>query len=131
MQREQILADCQAEIRKQELQADYERRSIHKLKEMFESQQEELYRAQAQERRRQDQQFLHEQILKQNWDLREAHENSLQEMRELNKFRSCIFTMERRRLVEDHDTILELTVKIQELQNEVCVNDSRDFQDAE
>ena len=35
-------------------------------------------------------------------------------------------------MVEDRDTILELTVKIQELQNEVnCMNDSRDFQDAE
>ena len=33
---------------------------------------------------------------------------------------------------EDRDTILELTAKIQELQNEVnCMNDSRDFKDAE
>ena len=38
----------------------------------------------------------------------------------------------RRRLVENQDTILELTGKIQELQNEInCLNDSRDFQDAE
>ena len=37
-----------------------------------------------------------------------------------------------RKLVEDRDTILELTGKIQELQNEInCVKDSRDFQDAE
>ena len=35
-------------------------------------------------------------------------------------------------MIEDRDTILELTAKIQELQNEVnCMNDSRDFQDAE
>ena len=35
-------------------------------------------------------------------------------------------------MIEDRDTILELTVRIQELQNEVnCMNDSRDFQDAE
>ena len=35
-------------------------------------------------------------------------------------------------MVEDRDTILELTAKIQELQNEVnCMNDSRDFKDAE
>ena len=41
-------------------------------------------------------------------------------------------TIARRRLVEDQDTILELTAKIQELQNEVnCMNDSKDFQDAE
>ena len=38
----------------------------------------------------------------------------------------------RRRLIEDRDTILELTAKIQELQNEVnCMNDSRDLKDAE
>ena len=37
-----------------------------------------------------------------------------------------------RKLVEDRDTILELTGQIQELQNEInCMNDSRDFQDAE
>ena len=39
-QREQILADCQAEIGKHEFQADYDRRSIQKLSETIESQQE-------------------------------------------------------------------------------------------
>ena len=35
-------------------------------------------------------------------------------------------------MVEDRDTILELTGKIHELQKEInCMNDSRDFQDAE
>ena len=54
-------------------------------------------------------------------------------MEELKKFQSSTFdTVARRRLVEDQDTILELTGKIQELQNEInCMNDSRDFQDAE
>ena len=37
-QREQILADCQAEIRKHEFQADYDRRSVQKLNETIESQ---------------------------------------------------------------------------------------------
>ena len=40
-QREQILADCKAEIRKHEFQADYDRRSIQKLNEMIESQEGE------------------------------------------------------------------------------------------
>ena len=45
---------------------------------------------------------------------------------------STVDTIAKRRLVEDQDTILELTGKIQELQNELnCMNDSRDFQDAE
>ena len=54
-------------------------------------------------------------------------------MEELRKFQSSTFdTIARRRLIEDQDTILELTGKIQELQNEVnCMNDSKDFQDAE
>ena len=54
-------------------------------------------------------------------------------MEELKKVQSSTFdTIARRRLVEDRDTILELTGKIQELQNEVhCMSDSRDFQDAE
>ena len=71
--------------------------------------------------------------MKQNWDLREAHEKSLKEMEELKKFQSSTFdTIARRRLVEDQDTILELTGKIQELQNEInCMNGSKDFQDAE
>ena len=85
-QREQILADFQAEIQKHEFHADYDRRSIQKLNEVIESQQEELHRAQEEERRRQDHQLLHEQLLKQNWDLREAHEKSLSEMEELKRF---------------------------------------------
>ena len=54
-------------------------------------------------------------------------------MEKLKKFQNTTFdTIARRRLVEDQDTILELTGKIQELQNEIyCVNDSRNFQDAE
>ena len=59
-----------------------------------------------------------EQLLKQNWDLRQAHEKSLTEMEELRRFQGSTFgTLARRRLVEDQDTILELTGKIQELQN--------------
>ena len=54
-------------------------------------------------------------------------------MEELKRFQGSTFdTIARRRLVEDQDTILELTGEIQELQNEInCMNDSRDFQDAE
>ena len=132
-QREQILADCQAEINKHEFQANFDRRSVQKLSETIESQQEEFHHAQAEELQRRDQQLLHEQLLKQNWDLREAHKKSFKEMEELKKFQSSTFdTIARRRLVENQDTILELTGKIQELQNVInCMNDSRDFRDAE
>ena len=119
-QREQILANCQAEIRRYKFQADYDRRCMQKLSKTIESQQEVLHRAQAEELHRRDQQLLHEQFLKQNWDLREAHEKSHKEMEELKKFQSSLFdTIARRKLVEDRDTILELTGKIQELQDEI------------
>ena len=54
-------------------------------------------------------------------------------MEEFRKFESSSFdTMARRKLVEDQDTILGLSGRIQELQNEIkCMNDSKDFQDAE
>ena len=87
-QKKRILAECQAEINKHEFQAE--------------------------ELQRRDQQLLHGQLLKQNWDLREAHEKSLNEMEELKKFQSSTFdTIARRRLVEDKDTILELSGRLQ------------------
>ena len=54
-------------------------------------------------------------------------------MEELRKFQSSAFdTMARRKFIEDQNTILELGQRVQELQNEVnCMNDSKDFQDAE
>ena len=60
-QRKQILADCQAEIRKHEFQAEYDRKSIQKWNEVIESQRGEIYCAhQGDERLRRDQQLLHE-----------------------------------------------------------------------
>ena len=85
-QREQILADCQAEIRRHKFQADYDRSSIQKLNEMIESQKEEICLAQGDERSRRDQQLLHEQLLTQKRDLREAHEKSLNEIQLATSF---------------------------------------------
>ena len=87
-------------------QADYDRRSLRILGEIVESQREELHCAQAEELQRRDQQLLHGQLLQQNLELREAHQKSLNEMEELQKFQSSTFdTIARRRLVEDQDTI--------------------------
>ena len=85
---------------------------------MIESQKEEICRIhQGDERRRQHQQLLHEQLLEQNRDLRGA----------LERFQGSTFdTSARKKLVEDRDTILEFTGESQELQNEInCKNDSR------
>ena len=114
-QKKRFLAECQGEVGKHEFQADYDRRSVRKLGEIIESQQEELHCAQAEELQRRDQQLLHGQLLQQNSESREAHQKSLNEMEELKKFQSSTFdTVARRRLVEDQDTILELTGKIQD-----------------
>ena len=101
--------------------------------EIVESQQEELHCARAEEVQQRDQHLLQGQLFQLILELREAHQKSLSEMEELKKFQSSTFdTIARRKLVEDQDTILDLAGKIQELQNEVnCMNDSRDFQDAE
>ena len=82
-QKEQILAECQAQSKKHEFQVDYDRRSVRKLGETIDSQQEEFHRAQAEELHRRDQQLLHERLLKQKWELREDHHKSLNEMEKL------------------------------------------------
>ena len=129
--REQILAECQARINKHEFQAVHDR-SVLKLGEFFDSQQEE-HLARAEEVQQRDQQLLQGQLLQQNLELCEAHQRSLTEMEELRKFQSStVDTIARRKLVEDQNTILELSGRIQELQNEInCMSDSKEFQDAE
>ena len=89
----------------------------------------ELQAAHAEEERR----ILQGQLWQQKLEFREAHQQSLTEMEELRKFQSSTFdTLARRKLIENQNTILELSSRVQELQNEVnCMNDSKDFQDAE
>ena len=101
--------------------------------EIVESQQEELHCARAEEVQRRDQQLLQGQLLEQNLELRDTHQKSLSEMVELKKFQSSTFdTIATRRLVDYQDTILEISDRIQELQNEInCMSDSKEFQDAE
>ena len=62
-------------------------------------------------------------------DFREVHQQNLTEI-ELRKFQSStVDTLARRKLIEDQNTIMELSGRLQELQNEVnCMNDSKDFQ---
>ena len=89
----------------------------------------ELQAAHAEEERR----ILQEELWRQQKDFREVHQESLTEIEEFRKFQSSTFdTLARRKLIEDQNTILELSGRVQELQNEVnCLNDSKDFQDAE
>ena len=87
----------------------------------------ELQTARAEEERR----ILQEELWRQQKDFREVHQKSLTEMEELRKFQSSTFDTHAK-LIEDQNTIVELSGRLQELQNEVnCMNDSKDFQDAE
>ena len=88
----------------------------------------ELQAARAEEER----QILREELWREQEDFREVQQN-LTEMEELRKFQSSTFdTLARQKLIEDQNAILETSGGVQELQNEVnCMNDSRDFQDAE
>ena len=87
----------------------------------------ELQAAHVEEERR----ILREELWRQQMDFREVHQQSLTE--KLRKFQNSTFdTLARRKLIEDQNTILELSGRVQELQNEVnCMNDSKDFHDAE
>ena len=107
--------------------------STQKEQVLAECQREELHCARAEEVQQRDQLLLQGQLLQQNLELRGPNQRSLTEMDELRKFQSSTFdTITRRRLIENQDSILGLSGRIQELQNEInCMNDSKDFQDAE
>ena len=132
-QKKQILAEVGTEIQKHEFQADSDRRSIQELNGIIESQRREVDHSVAGDEQLRRVQLLHEQLSGQNRDLREAHIKSLHEMEELKRVQELrVDESSKRRLIENQDSINELTARIQELQNEVnCMNDSRDFQDAE
>ena len=107
------------EVQRQMIIAEYREKVSH----------QEHQAAHAEEKRR----ILQGQLWRQKLEFRAAHQQSLTEMEELRKFQSSTFdTMARRKLIEDQNTIMELSGRVQELQNEVnFMNDSKDFQDAE
>ena len=129
-QKEQILSGVKTEIQKHQFQADSDRRSIQELNGIIESQRREIDQTIPSDEQLRRDQLLHEQLSEHNRDCREAHIKSLYEMEELKRVQeSRVDESSRRRLIENQDTINELTARIQEPQNEVnCINDSRDFQ---
>ena len=89
----------------------------------------ELLAAQAEHERR----ILQGELLRQQQDFREVHQQDLIKMKELQKFQNSTFDeFTRQKFIEDQKTIMEFSGRLQELQNEVnCMNDSKYFQDAE
>ena len=105
-QRQMIIAECCEKVSHHELQAA---------------------------RAEQERQILQEELCRQQKDFREVHQQNLTEMEELRKFQSSTFdTLARQKFIEDQNTIMELSGRLQELLNEVnCMNYSKDFQDAQ
>ena len=81
----------------------------------------------------QNRRILQEELLRQQQDFREVHQQDLMKMKELQKFQNSPFDeFTKQKFIEDQKIIMELSGRLQELQNEVnCMNDSKDFMDAE
>ena len=76
----------------------------------------ELLAAQAE----QDRRILQQELLRQQQDFREVHQQDLIKMKELKKFQNSTFDeFTRQKFIEDQKIIMELSGRLQELQNEV------------
>ena len=81
----------------------------------------------------QDRKVLQEELLRQQQEFREVHQQDLMKHLELQKFQNSAFDeFTQKKFIEDQKIIMELSGRFQELQNEVnFMNDSKDFMDAE
>ena len=108
--KEQILAEVRSEIQKHELQAESDKRSIQELTGIIDSQRTEIDHTKTGcEQSRRDQLLLQKELSEQNRDLREAHNKSLYGREELRVQELRIDESSRTRLIENQDTINELT----------------------
>ena len=89
-QKEQIFAECQAEVKKHEFQADHDRRSVRKLGEIIESQQKKNFIAFKLKNFNDEINnfFMNGYYSKIRNYVNEVHSKSLNEMEELKKFQS-------------------------------------------
>ena len=61
-----------------------------------------------------ERQLLREELWREQQDFREVHQQNLTEIKELRKFQSSTFdTVARRKFIEDQNTILELSKRVQ------------------
>ena len=81
----------------------------------------------------QDRKVLQEELLRQQQEFREVHQQDLMKHLELQKFQNSAFDeFTQKKFIEDQKTIMDLSGRLPELQNEVnFMNDSKDFMDAE
>ena len=80
----------------------------------------------------QDRKVLQEELLRQQQEFREVHQQDLMKHLELQKFQNSAFDeFTQKKFIEDQKTIMELSGRLQELQNEVnFMVGSKDFMDA-
>ena len=81
----------------------------------------------------QDRKILQEELLRQQQEFREVRQQDLMKHLELQKFPNSAFDeFTQKKFIEDQKTIMDLSGRLHELQNEVnFMNDSKDFMDAE
>ena len=89
----------------------------------------ELQAARAEQERR----ILREELWRQQMEFREVHQQVLIKMKELQKIQNSTFDTSRDESSSRTRTLFwKLSGRLQEFQNEInCMNDSKDFQDAE
>ena len=130
-QKEQLLAEAKSEIlkygNKSSLTEDYTRG----LECQIEFQELDLRRVldgYAESRREND--LLHQEVADRERTLRETQVRGIHEVEALKRVQEVrIDEFSRRKMIEDQDTIDELTIEVQELQNEInCMSDSRRLQ---
>ena len=132
IQKKQLLSKAKSEILDNENQACVTEDYIRELKRKIELQKMDIKRAMegyAYSRRR-EQEVLHEELADRELAPRGNHVGGIHEVEVLKRFQEVRvdeFSTRRRRMIEDPDTIDELTGKVQELPNEInCLNDSRE-----
>ena len=81
----------------------------------------------------QDRKVLQEELLRQQQEFLEVHQQDLMKHLELKKFQNSAFDeFTQKKFIEDQKTIMELSGRLQELQSELnFMKDSKDFMDAE
>ena len=131
LQKERLLSEARSEVLKYKNQTGMAEDYIRELKSQVGSQ-EMVFRSamegRAYSRRQQD--LLHEELADRERALRDTQIRGIHELKALKRVqRLRVDEFSKRKMIEDHNPIQELTGKVHELQNEIhCMRVSRDFQ---
>ena len=130
-QKERFLSEAKSKIVKHECRIELADISIRELNRQIETQRVEIgHTTTGYSQSSREHSLLHEELAVRERALRETRIGGIHEIEELKRLQeSRVDEIARRKLIENQDTINELTARIQELQNDVSGrNDSRDGQ---